>query len=166
MNNELDKKMEAVLFLSADSVTNERIAKLLEIKKEEVSVTAKKLKQRLEADSGLTLVSDGQSWQLVTKKELNSFAEQITKEELGEELSPALLETLAVIAYKGPISKVGVEHLRGVNSGFSLRKLLIRGLIQSEGELYKASVDFIKKLGLNEQNQLPEYERFNKLEYE
>lgn len=152
-----EAKLEAILFFNSEPVATGKLAKLLNVKKEEIKTIADNLKQRLDQDSGLTLISDGQSYQLATCQEFAPLAEQITKEELGEELTPAVMDTLAIIAYKGPISRADIENLRGVNSVFTLRKLLIRGLIVYEKDLYRVSVELLKNLGISDPCQLPEY---------
>jgi len=159
----LETHLEALLFLHSEPISATKIAKLLDIKKEEVKAIVENLKKRLDQGSGLTLVSDGQSWQLVTRQEFAPLVEQITKKELSEELTPATLETLAIIAYKGPISRVKIEHLRGINSVFTLRKLLMRGLVIYEKDLYRVSFDLLKKTGLTDLNQLPEYQKYKEL---
>jgi segregation and condensation protein B len=89
---------------------------------------------------------------------------------LKEDLSPASLETLAIVAYKGPINRIEIDNIRGVNSSFILRSLLIRGLIDRQIDAhranaysYKPSFDLIRKLGIDSLEQLPDYEKFKTL---
>jgi segregation and condensation protein B len=108
--------------------------------------------------------------QLVTKPEHHELVSQFLKEEMTEELTPASLETLAIIAYMGPVPRAKIDYLRGVNSLFTLRSLRLRGLIErisdpenSNGFLYQASFDLLKHLGVPKEAQLPEYEKFHAL---
>jgi len=80
------------------------------------------------------------------------------------------LETLSVIAYNGPIARSTVDYLRGVNSGYIMRNLLVRGLINRRPDperpyifLYDVSFDFLKHLGLSKKEELPEYDKYKDL---
>ncbi|EKE10649.1 MAG: hypothetical protein ACD_15C00221G0001 [uncultured bacterium] len=92
------------------------------------------------------------------------FVEQLVKNELEGPLSSAALEVLSIIAYRGPISKPEIEAIRGINCSYTLRNLTIRGLIEREnnpkdsrGYVYVVSFDFLKKLGVEKMENLPEY---------
>jgi segregation and condensation protein B len=102
--------------------------------------------------------------QLVSSPENSLYIEKLIKDELQEDLTPASLEVLAIIAYKSPVTRAEIEEIRGVNSSFTLRNLLIRGLIErkerledSRAYLYEISLNFLRKLGLKSINELPEY---------
>jgi segregation and condensation protein B len=108
--------------------------------------------------------------QLATKPEFNMILEDFVREELSEDLTPASLEALSIVAYLGPISRAKLEHLRGVNSIVILRSLMIRGLVERisdpehpSGFLYQPTFDLIKQLGLQSREDLPEFERFQAL---
>jgi segregation and condensation protein B len=88
---------------------------------------------------------------------------------LREKLSDAALETLAVIAYRQPVSKAEIENIRGVNSQYTIRHLLIRGLIEKIGsqtdkrvQHYKTTLEFMQHLGLKDVNELPDFEELTK----
>jgi len=94
---------------------------------------------------------------------------KLVKNDLEEDLSRATLEVLAVVAYRGPISRAQIEEVRGVNCSFTLRNLLMRGLVErvenpndSRSYLYKISFDFLKHLGLGNVKELPNYEELEK----
>ena len=106
---------------------------------------------------------------LGTAKELSPLIEQITKEELIKDLGKAGLETLSIVLYQGPISRAGIDYIRGVNSQFILRNLLIRGLIErvdnpadSRSFLYKPTLALLSHLGISSIAELPEYEQVKK----
>lgn len=108
--------------------------------------------------------------QLATKPDFQKLGEKIIKEEIKENLTPATLETLSIVAYNGPIARSTIDYLRGVNSGYILRNLLVRGLIERYPDpqrpyvfLYNVSFDFLKHLGLAKQEELPEYQKYKDL---
>jgi segregation and condensation protein B len=113
---------------------------------------------------GLRLVFFDNKVQLVIAPESREAMEKLVKSEFEEELSQASLETLAIIAYKGPVSRVAIENLRGVNCSFILQSLAIRGLIDKRNNpkdgrsyIYNVTFDFLKHLGLNQIEDLPNY---------
>lgn len=176
--------LEALLFIHGEPLTMKKISAVLELAKDELAAALLALDRTLEEEArGLSLVVDGPlealfsspSWgdrkvQLATKPEFGRILENFVKEELREDLTPASLEALSLVAYLGPISRSKLEYLRGVNSSFILRNLLLRGLIEritdpehSGAFLYRASLDFMKHLGVSRAEELPEYERLKSL---
>jgi segregation and condensation protein B len=119
---------------------------------------------------GLFLVRDKDKVQLTSKPDFASLLESVIKEELHENLTNAALETLSIVAYAGPMTRAELEYIRGVNSSFTLRNLLIRGLVERELNpkrgnvfLYRPSFDLLKHLGVGKVAELPEYEKFQAL---
>jgi segregation and condensation protein B len=93
----------------------------------------------------------------------------LTKEELTRDLGKAGLETLSIILYQGPISRANIDYIRGVNSQFIVRNLLIRGLIDrvenpkdARSYIYKTTIDLLSHLGISKIEELPEYEQVRK----
>ncbi len=164
-------ELEALLFIHGEPLTLKKIGAILELKLEEVETLAEELKKTLEAESrGLTLVSDEDRLQLATKPRFGKILEKFVKEELSEDLTPASLEALAAVAYFAPISRARLEYLRGVNSIFILRSLLLRGLVERfpnpdrpNSFLYRPTFDFLKHLGLARREDLPDFEKFQEL---
>lgn len=169
---DLEKKIESLLFVSGEGMTVSKLAEVLNQKDEEVETSLAKLKNHLENNHFLTILRGGDKISLVTAKEISKVVEEFAKEEFGGELTRAGLETLAIISYKGPIKRVEIDYIRGVNSSFMLRNLLIRGLIErvrdqkdSRSYAYRISADFLKFLGISSISDLPEYGSFaHKLE--
>lgn len=169
--DEIIAKIEALLFIYGDPISFKKLAKSLEIKESETKEMVLRLSENLkQINRGLALVLDKDKVQLVTKPEFGKLVEETMKGELREELSPASLETLSIIIYSAPISRAEIDYIRGVNSSFILRNLLIRGLIEREVDpkrlnafVYKPSFDFLKHLGIQKVEGLPEYEQFQKL---
>jgi segregation and condensation protein B len=161
--------LEALLFLHGEPLTAEKIASFLKISAEEAAQAAAALAQNYAAaDRGISLVEKGGAYQLATKPAFGDFLEQFVKESLKEELTPAALETLSLIAYCGPLTRAHIDFVRGVNSSFTLRNLLMRGLVerkQAKGNMYAYEVtfDFLKQLGLSRPEELPKFEEYRKL---
>lgn len=166
----LDKlaELEALLFIHGEPIGVSKTAKILGMKEGDLPPLLEEFEAGLKLENrGLTLVYDGEKIQLATKREFGSLLGQFIREELSEDLTPASLETLSIISYLGPISRSRLEFLRGVNSFFTLRSLMLRGLVERYQDprrqntfLYKPSFDLLKHLGLNKINDLPEFEKF------
>lgn len=161
----LESKIEAILFFKGEPVSITHLAKILEVKTEEIEDALLKLEKALEA-RGLALVRDGNDIVLETSPEASEIIKKISKDELDREIGKAGLETLSLVLYHGPISRREIDYIRGVNSAFILRNLLIRGLIEKtdakEGErsfTYKPTLELISHLGLTKKEDLPEYEQ-------
>jgi segregation and condensation protein B len=160
--------IDSILFVHGDEIATEKIAAILNRSKEETKAALDELQKEYET-RGFALVENNGSWQLGSHPENAPYIEELAKSEFSEELSRAALETLAIIAYKGPIAKPDIEYIRGVNCSFTLRNLLMRGLIERQENLkdarsylYRVSVDFLKHLGLTKLEELPRYEEFKK----
>lgn len=119
---------------------------------------------------GIEIIKHGDKFQLVSAPENAELIKSFVKDEVAGELTRPSLEALTIIAYRGPISKIDLDRIRGVNCGMILRNLLIRGLIEAKEDLkkretyYSVTLDFIRFLGLNEISELPDYERLHKEE--
>jgi segregation and condensation protein B len=170
MNKKL-AELEALLFIHGEPITYAKIESVLGLKKDEIGGLLAGLKNRLDTDErGLQLVIGNDKAQLATKPEFNVILENFVREELSEDLTPASLEALSIIAYLGPISRARLEYLRGVNSLVILRSLMIRGLIEripdpahANGFVYQPTFDLMKQLGLQGKEDLPEFDRFQDL---
>lgn len=164
----LAAKIEALLFVSGEPVALKKLCSALNAKPEEVQSALLQLKGQLEG-RGVALAEKDGAYSLVTAPEAADAVEAFTKEELGEDLSRAALETLTIVAYRGPVSRAEIDYIRGVNSSFTLRNLLIRGLIErvtnpndSRVLLYYPSFDFLKFTGITRIENLPQYEEFRR----
>ena len=159
----LDQKIEGLLFFKGEPISVKKLAEFLGVKKDEVNEALKLLEEKL-ADLGLTLIHNENEVMLGTKSELGPILEKIRKEELSKELSKASLETLSVILYKDGVARSEIDYIRGVNSSFILRNLLVRGLIEktvhptdSRRYIYKPSFDLLAYLGISNVSELPGY---------
>ena len=170
----LKTKIESILFVSNKPTSAKQLARFLTregatVETGEVEKIITELKEKYNiGESGLRIIQAGDEIQMVTGPESSELIKKFLKEDMTGELTPASLETLTVIAYRGPISKPALEQIRGVNCGMIIRNLLIRGLIdfvETNGQSYfQVTVDFLKYLGINSVDELPDYERLHKAE--
>lgn len=168
MNN-LETKIESVLLFKNEPVSISDLGKWLDEKPEDIKVALSDL-INFYKDRGVVVVFDGELVSFGTHPKASGLIESLIKEELSRELGRAGLETLAIILYKGPISRREIDHIRGVNSSFILRNLLIRGLIErTEGTersySYKSTLKLLEHLGISRREDLPDFETaFQKIE--
>lgn len=162
----LKSKIESLLFISAKPLTANAMADLLKAEKKEVVKAADDLLGDYKnKDSGVQIIKDGTKYQMVSSPDNAKVIQEFIKDETTGELSKPSLEALTIIAYRGPVSKMDLDRIRGVNCALILRNLLIRGLIEGKFDkkknetYYAATFDFIRFLGLNEIKDLPDYER-------
>jgi len=173
MDNPEQKRasLEALLFIHGEPLTYKKIGTVLGIPPDELEgFIAEYQKELASSHRGLQLIADREKVQLATKPEFNSILEEFVKEEITEDLTPASLEALSIIAYLGPLSRARIEYLRGVNSIVILRSLMIRGLVERFPDpehpavyLYRTTFDLMKHLGITDKKDLPEYEKFQEL---
>ncbi len=167
----LESKIEAVLLFKNEPVSVKELAKMLSADAEDIKKAVIGL-QEFYKERGVVVVSSGEEISMGTNPLASELIENLQKEELSRELGRAGLETLAIILYRGPISRREIDHIRGVNSGFILRNLLVRGLIErAEGAAgdrsytYKGTLKLLEYLGVPRQEDLPEYQNaFKKME--
>ena len=162
--------LESLLFISGESVTAQKLAKICGISKNEVEQAIDELEKEYQGNRGLRIISKGGSYQMVTSPEDSQFVNQLVSGELNTELSKSAIETLSIVAYRGPITRVQIEAIRGVNCSYVLRSLLMRGLVERRetadirGYLYEISFDFLKYLGIQKNSDLPDWETLSKNE--
>lgn len=164
----LSSQLEAILFWKAEPMSLKKLSSLLNIDIEIIKTSLLELETALKG-RGLTIVRTDDEVMLGTAKELSPIIEQLTKEELSRDIGKAGLETLSIILYQGPISRADIDYIRGVNSQFIVRNLLIHGLIErvdnpsdARSFLYKTTLDLLSHLGLSRIEELPEYETVRK----
>ncbi len=160
----LDSKIEALLFAHSEPLTVQKLAKLLEVSEGDIRDNVSILQEKL-TSRGVVLIESSGGYILGTHPDLASLFEQMRKEELGNELSKASLETLAIILYKEGVTRSDIDYIRGVNSTFILRNLTMRGLIEkrehpddSRKLLYIPTSDLMRYMGITSIKDLPDYE--------
>ena len=158
--------LEGLLFVAGDDgISLEEASSILELERSAVRQLLDELKKRLEDEnSGLELLLTASHYKLVTKASLKSYIEKYAVSPYSSQLSQASLETLAIIAYKQPVTRVDIESIRGVQSSGSIQKLLLRDLIEEAGrletpgrpKLYKTTAYFMDYFGLESLDALPD----------
>lgn len=161
-------ELEALLFIHGEPLARKKAEKILELGKEDLDSLVSEFEKRLAVENrGLALVRDNEKIQLATKPQFAKLIEGFVKAEMSEDLTPATLEVLSIIAYLGPVSRAQIDYRRGVNSSFTLRNLMLRGLIERLPDperpssfLYQPTFEFFRHLGVNGKEELPDFEKF------
>ena len=164
---ELKAILEALIFASPDPMTPKAMCKLLDTEpKEEVIAALAELKQDYERPGGLQLVEVAGGYQIVTRSDLHEWVRRLFHERTTQKLTVQALETLAVIAYRQPITAAEITEVRGVNTSGVLNTLLERHLIKIVGRkpvvgrpfMYATTKEFLIRFGLNDLTDLPKVE--------
>lgn len=160
----LDAKIEAILFWKGEPISLKRLAFWLGVNEKEIKEALDELEKKL-IDRGVALLRKDNEVALGTAPALSDLMESLAKEELSGELSKASLETLTIILYRGPVGKQEIDYIRGVNSSYTLRSLLIRGLAERlenpsdrRTYLYKPTFDLLSYMGIKRLEDLPDYQ--------
>ncbi len=164
---DLEKKIEALLFWKGEPIKRKKLVEIFGAKDGEISEALEKLK-KVHQERGVVFLEKDDEVMLGTAPELSDFFEKLQKEELNKDLSKASLETLSIILYKNGASKAGIDYIRGVNSGFTLRALSVRGLIEritdqkdNRRYIYKPSFELLSFIGVKSVEELPDYREIN-----
>ena len=167
MAEHLKPIIEALIFASPEPLPEKTLLKLLEGEpKEDVEAALALLKQDYERPGGLQLVEVAGGYQIVTRPELHEYVRRLFHERTSQKLSVQALETLAVIAYKQPITAPEITEIRGSNASGVLNTLIGRKLIKIVGRkavvgrpfMYSTTREFLDKFGLNDISDLPKVE--------
>ncbi len=160
--------IESLMLVSGKPLAIDEIAKFLELDEEAVKKAITELVEKYDhSDSGIHVAINGKKVQFTTNPANADSLYKYFKEELSSELSRPALETLTIIAYRQPISKEELEQIRGVNCSMIVRNLLIKGLIELEDNkdslapLYSVTMDFLRHLGINSVEELPDFAKLN-----
>ncbi len=159
---DLSSQIEAVLFFTGEPLTMRELAKMLKVSEGEIEGGLMRLRDKL-TGRGVTLVENGEQIALRTAAEASDLILQIRKEELEKDLGKAGLETLAIIVYQGPVTRARIDYIRGVNSAFIVRQLMVRGLVErvdnptdARSFLYKPTLELLSFLGISSLDDLPD----------
>jgi len=159
--------LEALIFASPEPLTPKAMCKLLDTEpKEDVQTALADLKQDYERPGGLQLVEVAGGFQIVTRSDLHDWVRRLFHERTTQKLTVQALETVAVIAYRQPITAAEITEVRGVNTSGVLNTLLERHLIKIVGRkqvvgrpfLYATTREFLIRFGLNDLTDLPKVE--------
>ncbi len=159
----LESLIEGVLFWKGEPVSINKLAEIFGVGEEEIKSALKILEEKL-AGRGVRLIFKDDEVAMGTASEMSEIIEKLTKEELVKNLGKAGLETLSIIIYRGPISRKEIDYIRGVNSSFIIRNLLVRGLVEKVTNpkdermfLYKPTFELLSYLGISKIEDMPEF---------
>ena len=159
-------EIEALLFVAGeDGLRVRQLVELLSMPPTGVTQSLEKLaeKYQKDEDSSLALLETSNTYKIVTKQDFAELLREYSKAPINQSLSRAALETLSIIAYKQPITRVEVDEIRGVNSSGAISKLQIFDLIRENGKkevlgrpnLYVTTDYFLDYMGINSLEELP-----------
>jgi segregation and condensation protein B len=164
---ELKAILEALIFASPEPLTPKAIYKLLDTEqRDDIQAALRELAHDYERPGGLQLVEVAGGYQIVTRPDLHEWVRRLFNERTTQKLSVAALETLAVIAYRQPVTALEITEIRGVNTSGVLNTLLERHLIKIVGRkpvvgrpfMYATTKEFLIRFGLNDLTDLPKVE--------
>lgn len=164
--------VESLLFISGEPMDFKKLGKLMGENEEAVRGICLKLSDEYRSrNSGIRIMTSEDSVQMVTAKENSEAVDSFLKMDIEGDLSRSALETISIIAYRGPMTRSEIEEIRGVNCSFTLRQLAIRGLVEridnpsdSRSYLYKVSLDFLRHMGMEKIEDLPRYQELREKE--
>lgn len=170
--SELVALVEALIFVADEPITSKLIGEILEEDKQAIDAAVEQLQQEYEArESGLQIREIAGGWQIATRTEFHEEVRKFLKTRPSAKLSLASLETLAVIAYKQPVTVPEILEIRGVQSASAIKTLLDKRLIVAKGRKetvgrpmqYGTSKEFLLQFGLKDLTELPSIEDFEDL---
>ena len=169
--SKLSSQLEAILLVANKPVSLKELSAAVGEKPVTIEAALAGLSAEYEqSERGWRLLSAGHNYQLASAGEHAALIKDFLKSEANGELSQPSLEALTIIAYRGPVSKIELEQIRGVNCSLIIRNLLLRGLIeeifdkQKNENYYQTTLDFVRFLGLNSVSELPDYESLHQPE--
>lgn len=161
--------LEGLLYVQGDEgLTLEQLTNVLEISEQEAIELIKSVSDKYQSEErGLRINYLGNTFKLTTKEEHKSYYQKLFENPTTSVLSQASLETLAIIAYNEPITRIKIEELRGVDCSYQIRKLVAKGLIKECGKaslpgrptLYKTTDEFLDYFGMSTLDDLPKIEQ-------
>ena len=162
----LDEFLESILFVSGNGLKVDELANLLEIKKSDINAAVARLKEKYGGKSGIHLISYNGKIQFSSNPEYSDVVAAVLNPIRERDLSNAALETIAIIAYRQPVTRLDIEQIRGVSSEYCVQLLLKNNLIEVVGRkespgkplLFGTTDEFLKRFQLEDISQLPDYE--------
>jgi len=168
----LSSKIESILFVSNKPVTVKKLSQALGVDEKKIEEEMPKIMDGYNIpESGVHVLKKGKEYQMMSSPENAKVVQSYLQDETTGELTRPSLETLAIIAYRGPLSKPEIEQIRGVNCSLILRNLLTRGLVETQEDeerhmpVYSITFDFMRFLGISSMSKLPDYEKLRHHEF-
>ena len=165
--SKLLNQLEAILFVSGNGLEKEYIAQSLSISVKELNKAVQELKEKYSGDCGIRLIEYKDKIQFASNPEYSLQVETLLNPVKEKALSKATLETIAIIAYKQPITRLEIEQVRGTSSDYALQMLLQHQLVEVVGRkdtvgkplLFGTTEEFLKRFNLTSLEDLPDYEQ-------
>jgi len=165
MQNKISKAIESILFIADKPVSVKELANITGFMVTDIQSALRDLSLEYEK-RGICFARKGEFISFFTAPDCASYVSKYLNEELRHDLSTASLETLAIITYKQPLTRLEIEEIRGVNSDQTLRNLMIRGLVAEVGRketigrpiLYGTTMEFVQYFGLLEEKNIPKFD--------
>ena len=166
--DKLKSQILSILFVASKPVSIKELSDAVEVTDEELKKAIAELVAENQT-SGIILLAHDNKLQLASNPDNSTVVKRFLSLELREKLTDSALETLAIVLYRQPVSKAEIENIRGVNSQYTLRHLLIRGLIEKiqsptdrRMQLYKTTLEFMQHLGIKNMADLPDFVELTK----
>lgn len=164
---DLDYILESLLLVSGNGIGIEDITEVLGLQKSEVDESVKRLKKKYSGKRGILLISYRNKIQFASNPKYAESVESVLKPVREKELSSAALETVAIVAYRQPVTRLEIEQVRGVNCDYAIQILQKHNLIEVVGRkdavgkplLYGTTETFLKRFRIEDINQLPDYDK-------
>ena len=166
--------IESLLFVTGEPLKLKDICNIIECKEDECRHLISEMEDEYEDNKtrGIKLISIEEGYQFVTKSYNSDYIQKLLKKNVRQSLSQASLESLAIVAYKQPITRIDIDEIRGVKSDSALQRLLERNLIKEIGRLevpgrpilYGTTDEFLRAFGLGNLKELPSLDIFNNSE--
>ncbi|MEA3463680.1 MAG: SMC-Scp complex subunit ScpB [Patescibacteria group bacterium] len=165
----IKSQIESLLFISAKPMSVKQLSDLIKKSDKEIKHACDELAEYYKQEKrGTRIMKIGSKYQMVSSPDNAKLVQKFIKDEISGELSRPSLETLTIIAYREPISKLDLDRIRGINCALILRNLLLRGLISAKQDrrkreiYYNITCDFMRFLGISDTKELPDYEKLSK----
>jgi len=166
INKHLDEIITSILFISGQGIEVKYIAEKLAIKEDKINKSIERLKEKFSGDCGIKLISYKGKVQLASNSDYADYVAEVLNPIREKQLTRATLETVAIICYKQPITKLEIEEIRGSNSDYAMQILKDHNLIEVVGRkdavgnpyLYGTTEEFLKRFEIEDLNDLPDYE--------
>ena len=164
---EIQAAIEAVLFAAGDAIELERLADIVDVDKKSLREILKKMMDEYNYErSGIHIIRMEDSYQLCTRGEFSEYVSRLAEPPKMMNLSNAALEVLAIVAYKQPVTKSSIEHIRGVNCDYIVNRLIERNFIEEKGRLdapgrpilFGTTQHFLRIFGISELEDLPDFD--------
>ena len=162
--NDLSARAEAFLFSEGGTLTLRKLGSLLEVREPELKAALSALAARL-VGTGLALITTDTEVSLAVSQESSAAVQKAYERELAGEIGDAGLEVLAIVLYRGASTRAQIDYIRGVNTSWTIRNLLSRGLLERTGNpedgreyLYRPTVELLAHLGVRDSGELPNRE--------